>query len=93
MYLKPRNAQIILRDPRSLVILPPEGGNVPNTNFWVRRLQDGDALKTTPEEIAGAKLPPKLAPPPEVATSDDETPVPQAEVTAKAQTRRTKKDK
>jgi hypothetical protein len=97
MYLKPKNSQIILRDPRSFAILPPEGGNVPNTSFWIRRLQDGDALRTTAEEVARAKTsPPKLPPPPDTKSAeicDDETPVPKAEESAEAKPRRTKKDK
>ena len=32
-----------VRDPRSMILLPPEGRDVPdNDPFWVRRVRDGD---------------------------------------------------
>lgn len=53
MYLMPNpDRDVLLRDPRSRVALPSYGGNVPNTSFWVRREMDGDAIETTPEDIA-----------------------------------------
>ena len=34
-----------MRDPDSMVLLPAEGREVPDTLFWRRRLRDGDVVE------------------------------------------------
>ena len=34
-----------VRDPQTYQVLPPEGGTVPDTNFWRRRLAAGDVVE------------------------------------------------
>jgi len=77
MFIKPAKPDILLRDPRSRVQLNPEGGNVPNTSFWVRRIQDGDAVEVKPADST-KKSSKKTRKAPE------KTPEPQAEESAKA---------
>lgn len=42
MRVKPTNRETVIRDPKTRRILPPEGGKVSDSNFWRRRLRDGD---------------------------------------------------
>lgn len=48
MYVRPAPG-IKLRDPDLLDFLPDEGREVPNTDFWIRRLRDGDVISGPPE--------------------------------------------
>ena len=34
----------MVRDPVTLELLPPEGRDVPETQFWHRRVRDGDVI-------------------------------------------------
>ena len=43
---------MVVRDPRSRDKLPPEGAKVPDTSYWLRRLECGDVVKTSAEDIA-----------------------------------------
>lgn len=53
MYLMPNpDRDVLLRDPRSMVALPSYGGNCSESSYWIRRMKDGDAIKTTAEDIA-----------------------------------------
>lgn len=48
-----------VRDPRSMILLPPEGRDVPDDDpFWVRRVRDGDV---TVEEAPPPPPPPARA--------------------------------
>ena len=40
LYLKPTHPNLIVRDPVSRRALPADGGEVPDTPFWQRRLKD-----------------------------------------------------
>lgn len=51
MLVKPRNPDMVIRDPRSRLKLPPYGVNVPETSYWVRRLNCKDVVSTTQEDI------------------------------------------
>lgn len=52
MFIKP-NAGILVRDPKTLRIVPPEGIEVdPNDLFWHRVVMDGDFTVTEPESSA-----------------------------------------
>lgn len=46
MFVKPSHPAIIVRDPVTLLPVPAEGMDVPNTNYWRRRLSDGDIVET-----------------------------------------------
>lgn len=46
MYLRPA-PDIKIRDPDLLDFLPDEGREVPDNDFWHRRLRDGDAISGT----------------------------------------------
>lgn len=53
VYVKPgKDAQgqpFKIRNPhRDYAVMPPEGGWVPEDDFWMRRLRDGDAVLTDP---------------------------------------------
>jgi hypothetical protein len=39
---------IKIRDPDLLDFIPDEGREVPNSDFWHRRLRDGDVILGTP---------------------------------------------
>lgn len=57
MFVKPRTPETVVRDPKSRVKLPPEGKNVPETSYWVRRLQAGDVVRATPAKAAKVSTP------------------------------------
>lgn len=42
MKVKPTKAGAMIRDPHTKRPLPAEGGNVPDNNFWRRRLLAGE---------------------------------------------------
>lgn len=50
MKVKPVDPNAVIRDPHTKVPLPAEGGEVPDNNFWNRRLLDGSVVRieTTP---------------------------------------------
>jgi Protein of unknown function (DUF2635) len=45
-FVKPA-AGLVIPDPDRHDVLPPEGRDVPETDFWLRRLRDGDVVLTT----------------------------------------------
>ncbi len=45
MRVKPADPNAVIRDPQTKRPLPPEGGEVPEDNFWLRRLRDGDVVR------------------------------------------------
>jgi hypothetical protein len=55
IFVKPAG-DIPVRDPGDPVLkpLPPEGSTVPQSSYWLRRIADGDVVKTTAEAIAKA---------------------------------------
>ena len=48
MFVKPAEGRTVRR-PDTLVHLAAEGEDVPMTEFWVRRLRDGDVTEVEPE--------------------------------------------
>jgi hypothetical protein len=44
LHVKPRIPGAIIRDPHTKRALPDEGGRVPDTTFWRRRLDQGDVV-------------------------------------------------
>lgn len=53
--LKPCTPETVVRDPRTRVMLPPEGAHVPDTSYWRRRIKDGDVRLTTADAITKGK--------------------------------------
>lgn len=51
MLVKPAKG-LAVRDPMLLDLLPPEGRDVPDTDYWHRRLRDGDVIEITEETPA-----------------------------------------
>lgn len=50
MFVKPA-AGLKVRDPDSLLHLPPEGAEVPESQFWFRRLAAGDVVRVEADPI------------------------------------------
>lgn len=44
-----------LRDPSTKELLPPEGGKVERSPFWIRRLKDGDVTEVKQAPAKPAK--------------------------------------
>lgn len=47
MYVKAAPG-LVIRDPVFLDLLPPEGRDVPESDYWQRRLLDGDVVEASP---------------------------------------------
>ncbi len=45
MRVKPADPTAVIRDPHTKRLLPAEGGDVPETSFWIRRLRDGSVVR------------------------------------------------
>ena len=53
MYVRPARDGVLLRNPATGEIIPPEGAAVtlgPYRVFWLRRIKDGDALAVATKE-------------------------------------------
>jgi hypothetical protein len=60
MFLKPARPGLIVRDPISMLPLPEDGADKPESSYWVRRMADGDVVNasapaTEPEPVAAAR--------------------------------------
>lgn len=44
MKVRPADPTALIRDPGTRRPLPAEGGNVPDTHFWRRRLRSGEVV-------------------------------------------------
>lgn len=42
MRVRLKDPKAIIRDPRTMLQLPADGGDVPDSVFWRRRIADGD---------------------------------------------------
>jgi hypothetical protein len=54
MNVKPA-AGLLVRDPVNREPLPASGREVPETDYWMRRLRDGDVVKVAPATVAPKK--------------------------------------
>lgn len=45
MKVKYANPELLIRDPVTKRHLPAEGGDVPETSFWVRRVLSGELIR------------------------------------------------
>lgn len=60
MFIKPMPG-VLVRDPVSKELLPPDGRNVEESGFWLRRIAEGavEVVVTTPHPTADADQPAK----------------------------------
>ena len=73
MRVKPANPSAIIRDPNTRQQLPPQGGEVPDdSNFWQRRLADGDVVQIPDEYPPGSPPQTPSTPPPTVEQQQDD---------------------
>ena len=54
MFIKPVAGRSV-RDPERGDTLPPEGRDVEPTQYWQRRVNDGDVVEASPESSTKAK--------------------------------------
>jgi uncharacterized protein DUF2635 len=45
MKVKPVDPTVVIRDPHTKQVLPADGGDVPENNFWFRRLRAGEVVR------------------------------------------------
>lgn len=50
MNVKPTTPGTVVRDPITMQRLPDEGAEVPDTEYWRRRLAQGDVVEVAPEQ-------------------------------------------
>lgn len=60
MRVKPADPNAVIRDPHTRQVLPAEGGDVPETSFWIRRLRAGEVVRVESAEPTGTE--PAIAP-------------------------------
>ncbi|TWA69732.1 uncharacterized protein DUF2635 [Azospirillum baldaniorum] len=56
MYVKPKPGALV-RDPETREPLPAEGAEVPENQYWMRRLADGDVVRADPPVLADPPAP------------------------------------
>jgi hypothetical protein len=57
MKVKPVNPAAVIRDPITKRTLPADGGEVPESNFWIRRLLAGEVVRIDPPAGAAPVAP------------------------------------
>lgn len=45
MKVKPAVEGAVIRDPNTMLPLPAEGAEVPETSYWIRRLNSGELVR------------------------------------------------
>lgn len=48
VYIKLKTENLVIRDPVTKAIVPPEGRWVVMSTYWRRRLNDGDMIESKP---------------------------------------------
>lgn len=56
MYVK-ASPGLKIRDADLKDLLPDDGRDVPDTDYWLRRLRDGDVVEATPSSAVAADRP------------------------------------
>ncbi|GAA4258943.1 DUF2635 domain-containing protein [Azospirillum formosense] len=56
MYVKPKPGALV-RDPETREPLPAEGAEVPENQYWMRRLADGDVVRAGRPTVAALPVP------------------------------------
>jgi hypothetical protein len=54
MFVKPAPG-LVIRDPDLKDFLPEEGRNVPDSDYWYRRVRDNDVVECAPAAAAPTK--------------------------------------
>lgn len=61
MRVKPADPDVVIRDPHTKRALPAEGGDVPDSSFWNRRLRSGEVVRidddATPDDETKSDAP------------------------------------
>jgi hypothetical protein len=57
MFVKPAEG-LVIPDPDRHDMLPADGRDVPASDFWMRRLRDGDVVEAAPKEVPPAVVEP-----------------------------------
>lgn len=57
LSVRPAREGLVIRDPRTKRPLPAEGGEVPDTTYWRRRLRSGDVVELQPPRVPAAPAP------------------------------------
>ena len=57
MMVKPVNPAAVIRDPITKRQLPADGGEVPESNFWIRRLLAGEIVRIDKPTVAAPVAP------------------------------------
>lgn len=59
MFVKPAQPDLLVANPEAMAPmprhLPVEGAEVPNTEYWRRRIADGDVVLVQPEATPAVK--------------------------------------
>lgn len=53
MKVKPADPNAVIRDPHTKRVLPADGGDVPDDNFWNRRLLSGEVVRVVDSAPVG----------------------------------------
>jgi hypothetical protein len=59
LNVKPASPALVVRDPHTKRALPPDGGLVPDTNYWRRRIRAGDVLRVPERPMRTPAAPPQ----------------------------------
>jgi Protein of unknown function (DUF2635) len=51
IHVRPARAGLLVRDPVTRLLLPPEGAAVADSSYWRRRVRDGDVELTAPPAV------------------------------------------
>ncbi|HHR4052798.1 TPA: DUF2635 domain-containing protein [Salmonella enterica] len=55
LFIKPAPGRMV-RDPDTLDFLQPGGEEKPFTPYWCRRMDDGDVIEFTPDEVSASPV-------------------------------------
>ena len=59
MFVKPAHPDLLVANPEAIAPMPrhlaPEGAEVPDTEYWRRRIAHGDVVLVLPETAPAAK--------------------------------------
>lgn len=53
MKVKPVDPAAVILDPQTMRQLPADGGEVPESSFWIRRLRAGEVVRIDQPEPTG----------------------------------------
>lgn len=54
LFVVPKEG-VVVKDPRTLRRIPPEGTTVPNDNYWRRRLREGSVSEVSRDKLKVSK--------------------------------------